>query len=146
VDDLKCSASCSSLVWFGSFYVRVSTMTAIYTVGHRYKYTPTNGPRLTDAYLPWWSPIHVLSEVDVPCLNFSERGTELKHWSPPQANSLVVERIDTLRENCKALSRDSKIVAKNKVALILINSFPVKIPTKLFFRRNYLTHASLAEY
>jgi hypothetical protein len=53
------------LVWFDSFYVRVSTKTAIWTVGHRFKSTPTNGPRLTALCLPWWSPIQLLTEADV---------------------------------------------------------------------------------
>jgi len=46
-------------------YVRVSTMTAIWTVGHRLRSTPTNGHRFTALNLPWWSPIHVLTGVDV---------------------------------------------------------------------------------
>jgi len=32
----------SGPVWFDSFYVRVSTMTDIWTVGHRLRFTPMN--------------------------------------------------------------------------------------------------------
>jgi len=42
--------------WFvRSFHGRVSTMTAIKTVGHRFRSTPTNGPRFTAPGLPWRS-------------------------------------------------------------------------------------------
>jgi len=47
------------VVWFDSLSVFVSTITAILTVGHRFKSTPTNGPRFTASGLPWWSPIQV---------------------------------------------------------------------------------------
>jgi len=50
---------------FDSFYVRVSTITAIWTAGHRFKTKPTNWPRFTAPSLPWWSPIQVLTEVFV---------------------------------------------------------------------------------
>jgi len=53
-------------VLLDSFYVRVSTTTARQTVGHRFKSTPTNGARFIASSLPWWSPIQVLIEVDVP--------------------------------------------------------------------------------
>jgi len=53
-----------TMLWFDSFYVRVCTMPAIYTVGHRLRSTPTNGPRFTALSLPWWSPIYVLTKVD----------------------------------------------------------------------------------
>jgi len=46
-------------------YVRVSTITAIWTVGHRLRSTPTNGHRFTALSLPWWSPIQVLTGLDV---------------------------------------------------------------------------------
>jgi len=35
------------------------------TVGHRFKSTSTNELRFTAPGLPWWSPIQVLTEVDV---------------------------------------------------------------------------------
>jgi len=35
------------LVWFDSFYVRASTITAIKTIGYRFKSTPMNGSRFT---------------------------------------------------------------------------------------------------
>jgi len=38
--------------WFDSFYVRVSTMTVIWTVGHILKCTPKNGHRFTELGLP----------------------------------------------------------------------------------------------
>jgi len=40
------------LDWFDSFYVRVSTMTVISTLGHIFKYTLTNGHRFTALGLP----------------------------------------------------------------------------------------------
>ena len=46
-------------------YVRVSTITAIWTVGHRLRSTPTNGHRFTALRLPWRSPIQVLTGFDV---------------------------------------------------------------------------------
>ena len=46
-------------------YVRVSTITAIWTVGHRLRSTPTNGHRFTALSLPWRSPIQVLTGLDV---------------------------------------------------------------------------------
>jgi len=55
-------------------YVRVSTITAIWTVGHILRSTPTNGNRFTALSLPWRSPIQVLTEVDVTSL--SDRVTE----------------------------------------------------------------------
>jgi len=42
----------NDLVMFYSFYVRVSTITAIWTVGHRLRSTPTNGHRFTALGLP----------------------------------------------------------------------------------------------
>jgi len=50
---------------FDTFYVCVNTITAIETVGHRFKATSTNGHRFTALGLPWWSPIQVLADVDV---------------------------------------------------------------------------------
>jgi len=44
-------------VWL--IYIRVSTMTAIRTVGHILMSTPTNGHRFTALDLPWRSPIQV---------------------------------------------------------------------------------------
>jgi len=38
-----------------------STITATWTVGYRWRSTPTNGHRLTALGLPWWSPIQVRS-------------------------------------------------------------------------------------
>jgi len=52
--------------WFDSFHVRVSTIRAISPVGHIFKYTPTNGPSITAPSLPRWTPIQVLTEVDIP--------------------------------------------------------------------------------
>ena len=46
-------------------YVRVSTITAIWMVGHRLRSTPTNGHRFTALSLPWRSPIQVLTWLDV---------------------------------------------------------------------------------
>jgi len=31
-----------------------------------FKSTPTNGPVFTAPGLPWWSPVQVLTEVDLP--------------------------------------------------------------------------------
>jgi len=50
---------------FGLFYVCVRMLTDVKTIGHRIKSTPTNGPRFTVPSLPWWSPMQVLTEVDV---------------------------------------------------------------------------------
>jgi len=50
-------------VRFDSFYA--NTITAIQTVGFRFKSTMTNRPRVTAPGLPLWSPIQVLTEVDV---------------------------------------------------------------------------------
>jgi len=54
------------LVWFYSFNICISAIMTIQTVGHRFKSIPTNGPRFTVPGLPWWSPIQVLTEFDVP--------------------------------------------------------------------------------
>jgi len=51
----------SSLVWF---IVRPCQHDNGYI--DRFKSTPTNGPRFTAPSLPRWSPIQVLTEVDVP--------------------------------------------------------------------------------
>jgi len=48
-----------------SLNVLVTSITSIWTIGHILKSTPTNGPRFTAHGLPWWSPIKVLTEVDV---------------------------------------------------------------------------------
>jgi len=50
---------------------------ATQTIVHRFNETPTNGSRLTTAGLPWWSPIQVLTEVDVPQL----QRTCIMHWA-----------------------------------------------------------------
>jgi len=50
--------------WLDSFYVRVSTMTATWTVGHSLRSTLIIGHRFTALGLPWRSPIQVLTEVD----------------------------------------------------------------------------------
>jgi len=52
-------------------YVRVSTIMAIWTVGHRLRSTPTNEHRCSALSLPWWSPIQVPTGLD-----FSDRITE----------------------------------------------------------------------
>jgi len=49
------------LVWFDSFYFRVSTITAIKSISHKFESTLTDGTRFTAAGLPWWSPIQVLA-------------------------------------------------------------------------------------
>jgi len=54
-------------ILFHSFYVRVGTMTAIWTVGHRLRSTPTNGHRFTALSLPWRSPIQVPTELGNDC-------------------------------------------------------------------------------
>jgi len=46
-------------------YVRVSTITAIWTVGHILRSTPTNEHRFTALSLPRQSPIQVLTGLDV---------------------------------------------------------------------------------
>jgi len=48
-------------------HVRVSTITAIWTVGHILKCIPTNGYRFTALSLPWWTPIQVLTGLGVTC-------------------------------------------------------------------------------
>jgi len=47
------------------FCVRISTITAISIIRHRFKSTPIHGPRFTEPGLPWWSHIQVLTDVDV---------------------------------------------------------------------------------
>jgi len=47
-------------------------------IGHIFKSTPTNGPRFTTSGLPWWSPIRVLVEVDVPQLHCAGLGRQRK--------------------------------------------------------------------
>jgi len=45
VNSIRHTICCSlNLVWFDLFHVRIGTMTAISTAGHRFKSTPTNGP------------------------------------------------------------------------------------------------------
>jgi len=60
---------------FDSFCVRVSTITVIKPVCHIFKFTPTNGDRVTVFGLPRWSSSQVLTKIDV-YLYFSERVTE----------------------------------------------------------------------
>jgi len=69
---------------FDSFYVRVSTMTAIWTVGHRLRSTPTNGQRFTALGLPWRSPLQVLAEM--PGSGFQNRMA----WSAQSSRVLVM--------------------------------------------------------
>jgi len=61
-------------VWLmiGSFYFRVGTITALWTVGHRFKSIPTNGP-ITAPGLPRCSSIQVLtvlSKLLISCVCF----------------------------------------------------------------------------
>jgi len=66
-DALKCEqriVDCCAM-YVDDWFTSVSTMTAIWTVGHRLRSTPTNGHRFTALGLPWWSPIQVLTGVDV---------------------------------------------------------------------------------
>jgi len=49
---------------------RVIVLTAIWTVGHRLRSTPTNGHRCTALSLPWRSPIQVLIGLDVTWLQW----------------------------------------------------------------------------
>jgi len=44
-------------------------------VGRRFKSTSMNEFMYTTPSLPWWSPIRVQTEVNVP--NFNERASEL---------------------------------------------------------------------
>jgi len=53
-------------------YVGVSMITAIWTVGHILRSTPTNGHRSTALSLPWRSPIQVLTGFDVTYVVRSE--------------------------------------------------------------------------
>jgi len=46
----------------------VGSITAVQTVGHRFKSTPTNGPRFMAPRIPWWSPIQVLTPHMRACL------------------------------------------------------------------------------
>jgi len=68
----KAKSSCNMIDRL--IFVRVSTITAIWTVGHRLWSTPTNGYTFTALSLPWWSPIQVLTGLDVT--NFSDWVTE----------------------------------------------------------------------
>jgi len=72
-------------------YVRVSTMTAIWTVGHRLRSTLTNGHRFTALSLPWWSPIQVLTgnellhsicsaTINCNCSPYEGYNRELIYW------------------------------------------------------------------
>ena len=45
--------------------LRPLPLSSILTVGHKFRSTPTNGHRFTALSVLWWSPIQVLTEVDV---------------------------------------------------------------------------------
>jgi len=47
------------------FYVHANTITAIKTVGPRFKSTPINVTRFTAPGPPWWSPIQPRSTCNV---------------------------------------------------------------------------------
>jgi len=62
-------------------YVRVHTMTAIWTVSHRLKSTPTNGHRFTALRR---SPIQILTGLDVTKLQWpSHRASNARHRVSP---------------------------------------------------------------
>jgi len=63
--------------------VRVSAITAIWTVGHRLRSTPTNGHRFTALSLPWWSPIQVLTGLDVTQLQWPSHRVSIGHHRGP---------------------------------------------------------------
>jgi len=75
---------------FDSFYVRVSTMTAIKTVGHRLRSTPTNGHRFTALGLPWRSPVQVLTEVNIAYLQWTCHWASLGHHSKPKTGLVIL--------------------------------------------------------
>jgi len=71
---------CIEFNWL--IYVRVTTMMAIWTVGHRLRSTLTNGKGFTALSLPWWSPIQVLTGLDVTYLQWpSHRASIGRHLS-----------------------------------------------------------------
>jgi len=74
-------------------YVRVSTITAIWTVGHRLRSTPTNGHRFTALSIPWQSPIQVPTGLDVTT---SVTESPSKHCSLPRTSK---ERLKDNKHN-----------------------------------------------
>jgi len=62
-------------------YVRVCTITAIWTVGHRLKSTPTNGHRFTALILPWRSTHPSINRARSYLTSVTEAPS--KHWLLP---------------------------------------------------------------
>jgi len=61
-------------------YVRVSTITAIWTVSHRLRSTLMNGHRFTVLSLPWWSPIQILTQARRYLTSVTEPLSKQRNW------------------------------------------------------------------
>jgi len=92
-------------------------------VGHRLRFTPTNGHRFIGLSLPWQSPIQVLTGLDVT--NFSDRVTEQALVAITDLGTALIYTAWLITENvtnaqCSIIAINTK--TKIRLLVNLINS------------------------